>query len=454
MENSARPKYLWAWIAWSALLLLAITSLPWIRKRWFTLFEACHTIGIALFIAGTAMHVKVAQPWWYVPIRSPDLVADDCSIASAGVFGLSMLLSALKTKIVRAELLALPSSASTVITVPSLRSGWRAGQHVRVRIPALGLRLGYEGHPFTISSAPNGEGLVLMCKTNGDWTRALHQLAQGPARPETGLGLVTPTDVTMVVEGPHGGLGNTILASFSSVMLVAGGSGITHALALAHDLLLRAPAGSVRARTIDLVWVVRTEDIAQPLMPTLLDMVNDAREFEDACRFSSIAHPTALRVHIFVTRSSPSVPLTLPQLASPEPARLKEAISIDDLRSKGIPAESTYELDYMGAGQERKWESDVPSPRSPYGPYSAEIAPLSSLAAHPARPNFAHLVGTLVHETAERHARDRTSASGICVTACGPVEMVAAVGDAVRGVDADQQRVIGGIEFEEECFQY
>ncbi|KAK7326154.1 hypothetical protein VNO80_33229 [Phaseolus coccineus] len=93
----------------------------------------------------------------------------------------------------------------------------------------------------------------------------------------------------MIVEGPHGGLGNTLLASFSSVMLVAGGSGITHSLALAHDLLLRAPTGSVRARTIDLVWIIRTEDISQPLMPTLLDMVNDAREFENACRFSSVA---------------------------------------------------------------------------------------------------------------------------------------------------------------------
>ena len=64
MKKSLRLRMLMAWVAWSALVLLVLSSLPWIRKRWFTFFEACHAIGIILFIVGTGMHVKVAAPWW------------------------------------------------------------------------------------------------------------------------------------------------------------------------------------------------------------------------------------------------------------------------------------------------------------------------------------------------------------------------------------------------------
>lgn len=64
MDFSKKPFVLYGWIAWAALVLIVVSSLPWVRKRWFALFEVCHTIGIILFLAGTALHVKVAEPWW------------------------------------------------------------------------------------------------------------------------------------------------------------------------------------------------------------------------------------------------------------------------------------------------------------------------------------------------------------------------------------------------------
>lgn len=368
-----------------------------------------------------------------------------------------MLISAVKTKIVRAEILALTPSDSTVITMPSLRSGWRAGQHVRIRIPALGLRLGYEGHPFTIASAPDTEGLVLMCKNTGDWTRALHRLAsKSPTASEAGS---ASTDVTVIVEGPHGGLGNTLLPSFSSVMLVAGGSGITHSLGLAHDLISRASTGAVRARTIDLVWVVRAEDIVRPLLPTLLDMVNDAKASELACLTSFLAGaPTALRIHIYVTRSASS-PLTLEQVPSPtiELSQKPRVPALPELVYNKRALDSEYELQQISRPEDFV-EPATQRERGPFSPYGQAFTvndqPLSSLVAYPERPNFDTLVGSLVHEVIERHAMARTDASGVCVAACGPLSMVHGVNEAVKRIDADQRRVIGGLEFEEECFQY
>lgn len=385
-----------------------------------------------------------------------------------------MIFTLTKTKIVRAELLALPSSASTVVTIPALRSGWRAGQHVRIRVPALGMRLGYEGHPFTISSAPDGEGLILMCKNTGDWTNALHKLAQGPSRqPEHGLGISTPTDVTMIVEGPHGGLGNTLLPSFSSVLLCAGGSGITHSLSLAHDLLTKASTGVVRARTVDLVWVIRTEDIARPLMPTLLDMVNDAKAFEINCLNDrkyggNSPQPVALRVHIYVTRCPSSSPFAIENVCPPMATAMVsgfDTIEINHLtydQTRGpFGDENPFDDDDETKGQgSAQYVSRKPSSAKSSGGFSgftcqsARAMPLSSIAAYPKRADFTDIVSSLVEETVSRHAMERTDASGVCVTACGPEPMVESVNIAVREINADRRRAVGGLDFEEECFGY
>jgi NAD(P)H-flavin reductase len=378
-----------------------------------------------------------------------------------------MVFNLFKTKVTRAELLALQIAGSTVVTIPALRTGWRAGQHVRIRVPALGWRLGFEGHPFTISSAPDGEGLILMCKNSGDWTRALHALAQGPSsQTESALGSNAPVDVTMIVEGPHGGLGNTMLPSFSSVLLCAGGSGITHSLALAHDLMTKATTGVVRARTIDLVWVIRTEEAARPLMPTLLDMVNDAKAFELQCltdrRYGGNSPaPTALRVKIYVTRCPSSSPLKL--------ANTCAASNDDSMNIAHVTHEANSEPKnpfddenpFLDPEIQNGYLSRQPSTGKSTGgfssfkiPSSARSVPLSSIAAFPKRANFDSIVNTLVEETVHRHAFDRTDSSGVCVTACGPEAMVESCNVAVRSIDADRRRAVGGVDFEEECFGY
>jgi hypothetical protein len=87
-------------------------------------------------------------------------------------------------------------------------------------------------------------------------------------------------------------------------------------------------------------------------------------------------------------------------------------------------------------------------------PSSARSVPLSSIAAFPKRANFDSIVNTLVEETVHRHAFDRTDSSGVCVTACGPEAMVESCNVAVRSIDADRRRAVGGVDFEEECFGY
>lgn len=57
---------------------------------------------------------------------------------------------------------------------------------------------------------------------------------------------------TLFLGGPQ----RTVLSSFSGVVLVAGGSGITFALAALEDLVQKDTAGESRVKIIELVWVV------------------------------------------------------------------------------------------------------------------------------------------------------------------------------------------------------
>lgn len=54
-----------------------------------------------------------------------------------------------------------------------------------------------------------------------------------------------------------GGPGDTLLASFSGVLLVVGGSGISYGLAAAEELVRKTTEGASTVAVLDLVWCVR-----------------------------------------------------------------------------------------------------------------------------------------------------------------------------------------------------
>ncbi|WWC90475.1 uncharacterized protein L201_005411 [Kwoniella dendrophila CBS 6074] len=453
---AAKPFAMWGLLAYFALVLIVITSLPWVRKAWHGVFEICHFVGIVGLLVGLALHVPVAIPF---------------CVAGMVIYLISIFCSVTKTRIAHAELQALPGAGMTIVTLPGLRTGWRAGQHVRIRIPALGFRKAFESHPFTIASAPNGDGLVLMCKRAGDWTNKLHELAlRSTEFQDRGEG--GSNQATVIVEGPYGGLGNTLAPSFSSVVLIAGGSGITQALSLGQDLVHRAPSGVVRARTIDFIWMVRNEEMAKPLMPTLIELVNEAKQWEIQCiegrrKGLKKPNPTALRVKIFVTRCPASSPLTL--LSSLENDEKDDDWKIEENKFiiqtdkhnsirglKRQPSAAEKEkLAYLlsrnpssasTASTSTSTSSDSSSPK--------HNIPLSTISVNPVRPNFNIFLSSLADETISRYGRMMVNPSGILVTACGPESLTDATRQAVRNMEDYKKRGCGGIEFEDEHFGF
>ena len=109
----------------------------------------------------------------------------------------------LKSRITTAVLLPIPQLDSTRVEISNYNAGWRAGQYIRLRVLSTGMGwFGWaEVHPFTIASVNRGqEGIILICKSTGTWTKSLFEFSKLGGCVDGEIG----RKVKVVVEGPYG----------------------------------------------------------------------------------------------------------------------------------------------------------------------------------------------------------------------------------------------------------
>ncbi|KZT71970.1 hypothetical protein DAEQUDRAFT_723603 [Daedalea quercina L-15889] len=273
------PNIIWGCVALGCMDVLWLLSLSAVRQTYYNLFYVSHVIAAITVIVATAYHQPWAVPYMYI---------------ITAVYGFDRLVRMAQTRIVTAQVHAIPELGTTLIQVPSVNAGWRAGQHVRLRVFSTGMGpLGWtESHPFTISSVskhPGEEGLVLMVKKAGDWTNSLYNIAQDADVGELGAG---SRRVKVMLTGPYGGPGHALVSSFSGAMLVAGGSGITYALSTAQEIVQKSTEGASRSRVVELVWSVTDPAGLKPLIPHFNQLLEDSRTTY-----------TSLRISVFYTRA-------------------------------------------------------------------------------------------------------------------------------------------------------
>ena len=109
----------------------------------------------------------------------------------------------LKSRFTTAVLLPIPQLDATGIEISDYNAGWRAGQHIRLRV--FSMSMGWFGwaevHPFTIASVSRSEeGIVLICKRTGTWTKSLFEMAKSGRCVDGKMG----QKVKVVIEGPYG----------------------------------------------------------------------------------------------------------------------------------------------------------------------------------------------------------------------------------------------------------
>lgn len=140
---------------------------------------------------------------------------------------------------------------------------WEAGQHIFIRIPGISL---FDNHPFTAASimAENAKDfeyndLVLVFKPHKGFTRQVYDISR--SRPDTPF--------KAYLDGPYGGLSRK-LESFETVLMVAGGSGITPIVAHLQHLAQKIRRGEALTRDIRIVWTVKRFGMFLPTTLRLL----------------------------------------------------------------------------------------------------------------------------------------------------------------------------------------
>lgn len=310
MQQLKNPFTAWGLVALVCLDCMFLFSTSIWRQKAYVFFLPTHTIGAILVLPALWLHMPSMLP--YV-------------LACAGLYGFDYLLRIIKTRISRAFIRPLPELSTTRIEVPGINAGWHAGQHVRVRVMSSGM--GWWGwtevHPFTIASVARGhEGLVLLCKKSGSWTGKLYEMAKVNGYTEGGIG----REVSIMIEGPYGGSGHAIFASFSGVVIVVGGSGITFALSLVQDLIQKDLQGKSKVKVIDILWTVQDPTSLLPLVPLFMSIIQQ-----------SIFTPVRISVHYtraplgkFPFRPQPGLTLSAgrPRIAKVLDTAISRAVSL------------------------------------------------------------------------------------------------------------------------------
>ncbi|KAJ7088592.1 hypothetical protein C8R44DRAFT_819088 [Mycena epipterygia] len=261
-------------LALTAVNFIFIFSTAFFRSKYYRLFLSTHITGFAIVFPALWFHKPQLHAYIYVAL---------------GFYALDHLLRIVKTRMYNAIVRPLPDMGVTRIEVPQLNAGWRAGQHVRLRVlsGAMGLTGWAESHPFTIASVSGStDGLVLMVKKSGDWTTKLFDFAKSGGYTDAGVG----RNVNIVLEGPYGGPGHAMWNSYSSAVFVVGGSGISFAMAAVQDLINKDLQGQSRVKIIELIWSVQDAAALLPLYPLFNAMIEQSVF-------------TRVRISVFYTRA-------------------------------------------------------------------------------------------------------------------------------------------------------
>jgi predicted ferric reductase len=141
-------------------------------------------------------------------------------------------------------------SGSVHVTIPT-NITWSPGMHIFLRFAHI---RPFESHPFTIASIPSAGAdgsyeMVFTIRPETGFTRVLADVA-ATASPDRKF--------PVIVDGPYGETGTNTLRAYDSVLLLAGGTGITFAAPLLEDLVHAMTLKDGPCKRIEVFWAVKS----------------------------------------------------------------------------------------------------------------------------------------------------------------------------------------------------
>ncbi|KAG6586844.1 Ferric reduction oxidase 7 [Phytophthora cinnamomi] len=244
-------------VAMLPLLVVAVSSMEWVRRRFFRRFVVLHCLS-AVFVVFVGLHYYAAV-FWLVP--------------ASVVYGIYRAVSAFgrgKASVVSATAMSNKVFQLELRRSTGDRSDFLPGQYVYIKVDAIG----NEWHPFTISSSPlrNRHSFTLDAKVQGPFTSKLLTLMKTQKLKSVHVDGYYGSEVKMA---PH-------------MVFVAGGSGMTPFLSVLDHLKALADAGdydevaaddSGLPRTLWIIWTCRDLEFLEA-HAELLDAVNRCSQWK------------------------------------------------------------------------------------------------------------------------------------------------------------------------------
>ncbi|GAB1213037.1 hypothetical protein ATERTT37_002186 [Aspergillus terreus] len=304
------PFFIYGLVSFIAFVVILFQSLSPIRHAFYEAFLHFHILLAVMAFVGLWYHLE-------------GLAMQRVLLATVILWGLdrvgrlgSIIWRNFGKKRTTATVELLPGDVARVDVALARSWSFRAGQYMYLYIPSLGL---WTSHPFSVAwtswnrtgpwekrSSQDSVGLLLgdaerqkvsfLIKRRDGFTRKLldkvDKSSEGRFR------------ATAFAEGPFGGLHT--LSSYGTVVLIAGGIGITHPLSYMHDFVNGSAERAIAVRRVKLVWAVRSRDHLswiQPWMTTLLGhpalQVSSEHKQESYFQFPEFT----LSVQVYVTGS-------------------------------------------------------------------------------------------------------------------------------------------------------
>ncbi|KAJ6526009.1 iron reductase [Mycena capillaripes] len=305
MKDFGEAWFRWGFVSVTALTLLMFLSVRPLRKRGYETFRVGHIVFALLFMIGTYIHTKKQKQSHYI---WPAFV----------LWGFDLLLRYLRIFVINGGYLNFrgkqaaeanvdvvsPHLLRVTVYVPSRAwMSWKPGQMVHLSMPAVS-RTPWEAHPFTVANidseeetnakekmekssrdtsetpsrdekqdsvessaktlptfptTPGHRKLVFLVRVRGGFTKRLLDAAADNSKSDT---------FKAYIDGPYGSPPS--MNGFGSVLLFAGGSGVSFTLPLLLDLIRVAKTKTNQGcGRVLFVWAVRTSDQINAISGTL-----------------------------------------------------------------------------------------------------------------------------------------------------------------------------------------
>ncbi|KAI5851207.1 FAD-binding domain-containing protein [Morchella snyderi] len=264
--------------AWCVLLWIVLSSFAPIRGWRYEFFVVQHIVSAVGFVSMVMLHTPTkAHQYVWVPVAI--FFLDRLIRLVFMVYNNLGLFHGKPSQLLSCKATFYPlSEHTTKVTITNPPFRWSPGQHAFLSCHSI---IPLQSHPFTITTLPSDNSLEFIIRAQEGATRKLFSHATETLPP------LSDAAKTVIIDGPYGCI--RPLEQFDTVVLLAGGTGVTFVMPLMRDLIRRKQARQPTVtRKVRFVWVVKGRGQVGWFTREFVDAVNSVAGMKDFALETSI----------------------------------------------------------------------------------------------------------------------------------------------------------------------